>query len=150
MADALDIWMTICCYEMRWPLNVYRDRGVHLLGERASGFLARAETMTPDDYHRALDQRDALRARHAALAPVADAVIVPAAPGPAPKGLGFTGSPSFNALSSGLGAPAITLPLMAVDGLPVGVQLIGQVQGDDRLAAHAAWVAETFLPALLA
>src|SRR5690606_25688000 len=150
MADALDVWMTICCYEMRWPLNVYRDRGAHLLGERASGFLARAEKLTTDDYHRALDKRDALRARHAALAAVADAVIMPAASGPAPKGLGFTGSPAFNALSSGLGAPAITLPLMAVAGLPVGVQLMGQLQGDDRLAGHVAWLAETFLPALLA
>jgi Asp-tRNA(Asn)/Glu-tRNA(Gln) amidotransferase A subunit family amidase len=149
MAEALDIWMTICCCEMRWPLNAYRDRGAHLLGERASGFLARAEAMTPDDYHRALARRDALRGLLASLAPVADAVVMPAASGPAPEGLGFTGSPAFNALSSGLGAPAITLPLLAVDGLPVGVQLMGQIQGDDRLAAHAAWLAETVLPALL-
>lgn len=149
MSGALEIWMEICCFEMRWPLAAYRDRDAGLLGERASGFLKRAEAMTVADYHRALERRAGLRDRLAALAGAVDGVIVPAASGPAPLGLKFTGSPAFNALSSGLGAPAISLPLLAVGGLPLGVQLMGFVQGDDRLTAHAAWIAETFRPALL-
>ena len=105
--------------------------------------------MTVAEYHDALARRAALRDRLAALDGAVDGIVMPAASGPAPVGLKFTGSPAFNALSSGLGAPAITLPLLATSGLPLGVQLMGFPQRDDALAGHAAWVARTFLPALV-
>jgi Asp-tRNA(Asn)/Glu-tRNA(Gln) amidotransferase A subunit family amidase len=57
-----------------------------------------------------------------------------------------TGLPAFNAATSVLGAPTITLPLMAVDGLPVGVQLIGQMHTDATLSALAGWVQGAVAP----
>jgi len=52
------------------------------------------------------------------------------------------GSAIFNEASSVLGAPAINLPLLAVDAAPLGVQLLGRWQGDERLTAVARWLAE--------
>jgi Asp-tRNA(Asn)/Glu-tRNA(Gln) amidotransferase A subunit family amidase len=70
-----------------------------------------------------------------------DAILTPAAPGPAPRGLESTGDPSFCTLWTLTGMPAITLPLMnAADGLPIGVQLVGPRHGDARLLRTARWL----------
>jgi Asp-tRNA(Asn)/Glu-tRNA(Gln) amidotransferase A subunit family amidase len=36
----------------------------------------------------------------------------------------------------------VTVPVMAVCGLPVGVQVMGQQHADDRVVAMARWLAE--------
>src|SRR5690606_41250831 len=43
-----------------------------------------SDLMTPEDYRAALMERAAAQMRHAALAPLADAVITLSCPGPAP------------------------------------------------------------------
>ena len=80
-------------------------------------------------------------------------------PGPAPLWPGDTpGKPLaprptgdfvFNAPSSMLFAPAVTVPLMAVDGMPVGVQVMGQRQQDARVTALARWLLAN-VPAVVA
>jgi Asp-tRNA(Asn)/Glu-tRNA(Gln) amidotransferase A subunit family amidase len=57
-----------------------------------------------------------------------------------------TGLPSYNAVTSLLGAPAITMPLLAIGGLPVGIQVIGQHHSDDHLAGIARWIVDTIAP----
>ncbi len=70
-----------------------------------------------------------------------DAIITPATAGEAPAGLDATGNPIFNTLWTYLGTPAITLPLMeGPNGLPVGVQLVGQRGDDARLLRTASWL----------
>ena len=93
---------------------------------------------------------------HAALAPLADAVITLSCPGPAPLWSGDvpgqplaprpTGDFVFNAASSMLFAPAVTMPLMSVGGLPVGVQLMGQQHEDARVTAMARWMLSAVPP----
>lgn len=68
------------------------------------------------------------------------AILTPAAPGPAPRGFGSTGSPIFNGLWTYLGLPTVSLPLLEVDGLPVGVQLVGSRGDDGRLLRTARWL----------
>jgi Asp-tRNA(Asn)/Glu-tRNA(Gln) amidotransferase A subunit family amidase len=63
--------------------------------------------------------------------------LTPAAPGPAPKGLASTGNPIFCSLWTYLGLPAITLPLLEGNGLPMGVQLVGARRDDARLLRTA-------------
>jgi Asp-tRNA(Asn)/Glu-tRNA(Gln) amidotransferase A subunit family amidase len=71
-----------------------------------------------------------------------DAIITPAAPGAAPKGITSTGDPSFCTLWTLCGMPAISLPLLqAANGLPIGVQLVGPRHGDARLLRTARWLA---------
>ena len=40
---------------------------------------------------------------------------------------------------------AFGLPLLAVDGMPQGVQIMGFRGGDDRSAAHARWICDALL-----
>ena len=74
---------------------------------------------------------------HARLRADFDAVLTPAAAGVATVGLGATGSPAFNALWTYLGVPAISLPLLTVDGLPLGLQAVAPRNADAALLSAA-------------
>jgi Asp-tRNA(Asn)/Glu-tRNA(Gln) amidotransferase A subunit family amidase len=70
-----------------------------------------------------------------------DAILTPAAPGAAPKGLGSTGDPAFCTLWTLCGMPALSLPLLqGAGGLPLGVQLVGAREHDARLLRTANWL----------
>lgn len=71
-----------------------------------------------------------------------DAVIAPSAAGEAPLfSAGGTGDPVFCTIWTLAGLPTLTLPLLTgANGLPVGVQLIGAAQQDDRLLRTARWL----------
>lgn len=128
------------------------------ISARSRAVLAMAERMSPADYRLRLLQREELRLRHAALAPVVDALIAPASPGPAPLWAGDlpgrplvprpTGDAVFNAPSSVLGAPAVTVPLCAVGGMPMGVQVVAQPQMDAEATAIARWMMGAIDPVL--
>ena len=51
-----------------------------------------------------------------------------------------TGSPQFAVPSSLLGAPALSLPLFEVDGMPLGLQVLGFANEDAEAFATAAWL----------
>ena len=91
---------------------------------------------------------------------VADAVITLSSPGPAPLWSGDvpgrplaprpTGDPVFNFPSSMLFSPAVTIPIMAVQHMPVGVQIMGQQHEDARVTAIARWMLENLAPVVVA
>ncbi len=67
-----------------------------------------------------------------------DAFLMAPASGEAPKSLVSTGDPIFCALWSFLGIPSITIPAgKSKNGLPLGIQLIGNYRGDARLLSVA-------------
>lgn len=140
LGDGIALARRINAWESRWPLNTYRDRAAGKLSAAMLQRLADAEAMTPDDYRAALAERARLRALYADLARDCDACVTLSAPGPAPLGLQSTGNPAFAVPSSLLGTPSISLPLLSVDGLPVGLQAIGFEHGDADLFAFAAWL----------
>ena len=53
-----------------------------------------------------------------------------------------TGDPAFNFATSILGAPCITIPMLSVDKLPVGIQIIGQREQDYYATQLAKWTHE--------
>ncbi|WP_424812963.1 amidase [Roseococcus sp. YIM B11640] len=151
MTNAITGW------ENHWNIrNLIASMGPDAVSDRTKNVLAGAEKMTPEDYRVAILRREELRLRHAALAPFVDALIAPASPGPAPVWAGDvpgqplvrrpTGDAVYNVPSSGLGAPVVTVPLMAVGGLPVGVQLMGQPHADAAMTAIAHWMTEAIAP----
>jgi len=94
-----------------------------------------------DEYDRALARAAAARAGLGAFFAANAAVLVPAAPGEAPLGLGNTGDPIFNRMWTLLGVPCVTLPARWADnGLPTGIQLVGRLGDDARLTACAAFL----------
>lgn len=63
-----------------------------------------------------------------------DVFLTAPATGEAPFGIQATGDPIFCSLWSFLGLPAITMPVArSRNDLPLGLQLVGQFQGDDNL-----------------
>jgi Asp-tRNA(Asn)/Glu-tRNA(Gln) amidotransferase A subunit family amidase len=139
-ADWIRVFMDVVCWEMRWPMAMYAEGREEEIGERATGFYRHGLAMTRADYAEALRRRQGYRDGWAEFAAIADAVITPSTTGPAPEGLKFTGPPAYNAISSGLQVPAISLPMLAVGGLPVGVQIMGFRGHDAALGAIAAWI----------
>jgi Asp-tRNA(Asn)/Glu-tRNA(Gln) amidotransferase A subunit family amidase len=124
----------INAWESRWPLNTYaRDLGMDGLSKIMQGRLKEAEAMTLEQYGDLLADRDRCRAVYAQLATVADACVTLSANGPAPVGLESTGDPTFAIPGSLLGVPAVSLPLLQTDGLPLGLQVLGFSQRDADL-----------------
>jgi Asp-tRNA(Asn)/Glu-tRNA(Gln) amidotransferase A subunit family amidase len=73
-----------------------------------------------------------------------DAIIAPSATGEAPKFGNGTGDPVFCTIWTLVGLPSLNLPLLVgVNGLPIGVQLIGSIEEDDRLLRTANWLLNT-------
>ena len=93
--------------------------------------------VTDDEYTAACARREPLYQMLAPLFLRYDAILTPASTGPAPKGLGSTGSPAFNFLWTYLGMPALSLPLLQAGGMPLGVQLVGARGADGRLLRTA-------------
>jgi Asp-tRNA(Asn)/Glu-tRNA(Gln) amidotransferase A subunit family amidase len=144
IAQARELSMRINSWESRWPLNTYRTRDASKLSRVMLSRLADAEAMTLDDYRNDLAQREKARALYADLAAECDACLSLSAPAAAPIGLHSTGDPSCTAHASLLGIPAISLPVLQDEGLPLGLQVAGFVNGDAQALAAAAAIATSF------
>lgn len=73
-----------------------------------------------------------------------DAILAPSAAGEAPLKAEGTGDPVFCTIWTVAGLPCVNLPLLSGSaGLPIGVQLIGQAERDDRLMRTANWMIKT-------
>ena len=152
VAGAITVW------ENRWAQRNLVDEFPHGVSERAKRSLAYAESLSPHDYRQVLQEREIAQACHRAIADLADGIITLSCPGPAPIWTGDvpgqplapnpTGNFVFNAPSSLLFAPAVTMPLLSVGGLPVGVQLMGQPQQDATVTGLARWVIANIDPTI--
>jgi Asp-tRNA(Asn)/Glu-tRNA(Gln) amidotransferase A subunit family amidase len=112
-----------------------------------SKFLAEGRRVGAVDYLAALARAPRYGAALADIFDNYDAIITPAAPGVAPKGLDATGDPVFCTLWTLTGLPALTLPLLADEnGLPIGVQLVGAPNRDARLLRTARALIEMLSP----
>jgi Asp-tRNA(Asn)/Glu-tRNA(Gln) amidotransferase A subunit family amidase len=138
--DARELSHNIIAWESRWPLNTYRARDMNKLSPAMHDLAARADAMTLDNYRRNIKERQKQRAIYHALAAEFDACLTLAAPGAAPVGLEWTGDAAFVIPGSMLGVPAITLPVLQDDGLPLGLQLLGFADADAALFSTAGGV----------
>jgi Asp-tRNA(Asn)/Glu-tRNA(Gln) amidotransferase A subunit family amidase len=77
------------------------------------------------------------KARVAEIYKATPIILVPAAPGPAPRGLDSTGDSRMNAPWTALGTPAISIPMPVAGGLPLGLQLTGGQGADARVIRTA-------------
>ena len=137
---ARELSHNIIAWESRWPLNTYRARDRCKLSQAMLDLAARADALTLDEYRRDVKERDKRRAAYHALAGEFDACVTLSAPGAAPAGLASTGDASFVVPGSMLGVPAISLPVLRDEGLPLGLQLIGFADADAALFATAGGV----------
>jgi Asp-tRNA(Asn)/Glu-tRNA(Gln) amidotransferase A subunit family amidase len=137
LRDAVALTFRIFEWELIWPLGAYEHNSPGSISPIMRQRLESARAMTLADYHAALAERRAIRARFATLRGEFDAVVTLGATGAAPRGLSWTGDPAANVPASLLGVPAISLPLLQDEGMPLGLQLIGQAGEDEALIAVA-------------
>jgi Asp-tRNA(Asn)/Glu-tRNA(Gln) amidotransferase A subunit family amidase len=128
-------------YEMARALAYERIEHSAELSPRLAQLIDAGLAVGAEDYDRALREAAAARLGFDRFCAGCDAVLVPAAPGEAPLGLGYTGDPVFNRMWTLLGTPCVTMPARwAANGLPTGVQLVGGIRDDTRLLAAAAFL----------
>ncbi len=125
--------------EVAHALAPWCERGAADLSPTIRKHIEGGREIDADGYLDLLDAADAMRrAFEHAMRPY-DAALTPAAPGAAPGGLAFTGSRQQTMLWTMLGVPAINVPVLAVDGLPLGLQVVGRYGADATTLRAAAW-----------
>jgi Asp-tRNA(Asn)/Glu-tRNA(Gln) amidotransferase A subunit family amidase len=119
-----------------WEYRENYDAMPPLLRKR----LDESRDISPADYDEA---RSVARKARVVLADTfgeVDVLLALSAPGPAPKGLDWTGDPRFNRLWTLMGTPCVNVPATIAEGdLPIGVQVIADY-GDDAKALAAGGV----------
>ncbi len=127
-------------WEIRWPWLEARERAPDKFSHVMHGHLDNAAKLTIEDYRRALECQAQLQSLHRALKDEVDGFVTLAHIGAGQKGAPEMGTPWYNDASSAVGAPTANLPLLSVDGMPLGVQLMGFEHRDAQMIAHARWL----------
>ena len=123
--------------------NFHRDyeQGRDKLSPVLRALIEKGRTYPAVEYTRALAGSANLNGVLDAVFDEYDAILTPAAPGPAPRGDAQPATPHSAAPGRYLGTPAVTLPLLQdEDGMPIGVQLVGRRGNDARLLRTARWL----------
>lgn len=127
--------ITVMFYEgARAHEERYKTHGKRLLD--LADLVEQGLQLSADRYDEAREHIADGRARFADIYQDTPVILVPAATGPAPRGLSTTGDPRMNAPWTALGTPAISIPL-PVPGLPLGLQLTAR-SGQDSLVLRTA------------
>ena len=116
------------------------DKDKSLLTEQMRGRLEAAFAVSARQYLDAVNRREVHYEEVAAALDESDAILCLSSAGPAPEGFATTGDAIFNGLWTFLGVPCVSLPLLTVDGMPMGVQLVGKRREEDKLLRVAKWV----------
>jgi Asp-tRNA(Asn)/Glu-tRNA(Gln) amidotransferase A subunit family amidase len=140
LSGVLELGLDIVGYESRWPLKsvAYHDRLG--LSPAVLDRIAKSDKLGLQGYRELLKRRAALRTEFEQLVQLADACISLSAPGAAPLGLRHTGDTNLTVPASVLGVPALSLPVLQDESLPLGLQLIGPMHQDEKLFALAGWL----------
>ncbi|MCP4765645.1 MAG: amidase [Gammaproteobacteria bacterium] len=117
------------------------QRGKAQLSDVLRDMIERGQQVSDTDYQQALAHMQDYNDFLGEVFEDYDAILTPATPGPAPAGIDATGSPVMNTIWTFCGTPAINLPILqSPDGLPMGVQLVGERNDDARLFRSTRWL----------
>lgn len=134
------ITLLMLTYEGRYPLSVYADRTPELLSERVLDRVKVGQDLKPEEYARALDWCHDFRRLWGGMAHRADAFLTLNSVDVAPAGTPV-GNSIYGEASSVLGVPALNLPLLNLNNMPLGIQLIGFYRKDWELVGFGRWLA---------
>lgn len=140
MAEAWDWHRTLQTYGIAQCYGPLADEHGPKMSASLHEAVGRGREMTEAAYRHAIAQRRRVSAGLDEIFARFDAILCLPATGPAPEGHDWTGDPVFNAFWTYAGTPCVNLPLLEVEGMPVGVQLTGPVGGDGPLLRTARWV----------
>ena len=113
----------------------YREYGAKLA--HMGDLVREGLTISVERYDEARRRIAQARNRVAEMYKATPVILVPAATGPAPRGLALTGDSRMNSPWTALGTPAITIPMPVGDALPLGLQLTAAHGQDARVIRTA-------------
>ena len=120
----------------------YRD-GKSQLSTELCEMIERGQKVLATEYNTSVSKINDYSAYLDDLFDEYEAVLTPSTFGAAPAGVNSTGSPEMNTIWTFCGNPVINLPLLQnLEGLPVGVQIIGGKGDDARLFRTSRWLLE--------
>jgi Asp-tRNA(Asn)/Glu-tRNA(Gln) amidotransferase A subunit family amidase len=138
--DAHKVHRTIMLYEAAACSRAVREKHAARMSELVRTALAEGDRISGAEYDRAVKKKEALERDFARFLDDFDAAVTPPAAGEAPASLETTGDPSFCTIWTVLGVPAITIPTgLGSQGLPMGLQIIGNQGESNHLLATAMW-----------
>lgn len=141
LSGLIDVHITIHEFEFCQHLSETISTAWDKLSPTLQPIVKRGQSITKDQYEDALAVKESADAFFAKHFLDFDAVICPSATGEAPVLADGTGDPIFCRIPSLCGLPSVTIPaLVGKTGLPIGVQLFGAAEEDDRLLRTANWV----------
>ena len=141
VANAVSMLKTVMEAEMHVNLSPIVEAAGGKASQPIIDLLQRGAKITAADYLRARARMPLATAGFDEYFDHFDAIVAPAALGPAPEGFDTTGDPVMSTIWTYAGLPCVTLPLLQTDeGHPIGVQLIGRLNDDGRLLRTARWL----------
>ena len=140
--NIIDLHATVFAAENAYYYGKYLKDQPALLSKMLRDRLESRKNTLASDYIAALQSREAIYESIVDLLGAYDAIICLSAPGPAPAGFETTGSAVFNGLWTYLGVPCLSLPVLSVDNMPLGLQLVGKRCEEGKLFRTARWLEE--------
>ena len=139
--EAAAVHLGIMRREVAHALAPWYERGAADLSDTIRTHIEAGREIDAGSYLALLDAADEMRRAFGRAMRPYDAALTPAAPGAAPDGLAFTGSRAQTMLWTMLGVPAVNVPVLSVDDLPLGLQVVGRFGADATTLRAAAWCA---------
>jgi Asp-tRNA(Asn)/Glu-tRNA(Gln) amidotransferase A subunit family amidase len=138
--DAHKVHRIIMLHEAAAASRTVRAEHAARLSSFLRSALEEGDRIGAAEYERALKKREALERDLSRFTDDYDAVVTPPAAGEAPASLETTGDPSFCTIWTLLGVPAIAIPTgLGSQGLPMGLQIIGNQGESNHLLSTAMW-----------
>ncbi len=131
-------------FEIAQNLSNVRQKSPKLLSRQLRETLDMGSRIDLKDYHQSLKQKEAAISFFQNFFDGIDAIIAPSSLGEAPLlSEGNTGNPVCSTIWSLCGFPCLTIPaLVSTKNMPMGVQLIGKPECDDKLLGIGGWLLE--------
>ena len=105
------------------------------------GRIADGLSCTPEHYFESLAFMRSAMTMIPALFDETDVIVTASTLSSAPIGIEATGSAAIGSIWTPLHLPCVTLPVFKTpEGLPLGLQVLGPLHGDDKLLPNAAWI----------
>lgn len=131
-------------YEFVRHLKHVIDTRLDDLSDTLKPIIKSGQEISPDQYAEATGNRESAISYFKTFFHDYDGIIAPSAAGEAPLRTSGTGDPVFCTVWTLCGLPCLTMPLLVgSNNLPIGVQLVGAAERDDRLLRTAHWLENT-------